>query len=88
MNASSQVQNAHGSLVSDAHRIAWYFLKGTGKARDEYAEQVLLSRIIIGLAARGITHRIRLANVAIDEFVRQVSQARRDVPVLDRLATN
>lgn len=73
MNAPNPVQRSDGTLISDAHRIAWYFLKGTGQVRDDYADQVLLSQIIIGLAARGVTHRIRVANNAIAEFARQAA---------------
>ena len=71
MNAPHSIPTANGTLISDAHRIAWFFLKGTGQVSDDYADQVLLSQMIIGLAARGMTHRIRLANTAIDEFGRQ-----------------
>ena len=76
MSAVDRAHQSHGTLISDAHRIAWYFLSATGQVRDTYADQVLLSQIIIALAGRGVTHRIRLANVAISEFGRQAPLAR------------
>lgn len=75
MSAVDRAHESHGAVISDAHRIAWYFLGATGQVRDTYADQVLLSQIVIALAGRGVTHRIRLANVAISEFGRQVALA-------------
>lgn len=70
MNPPGQVSSSasSGTMVSDAHRIAWYFLKATGQVRDDYADHVLLSRIVVALADRGVSHRIRIANMAIAEF--------------------
>lgn len=86
MNPSGQVSSSPspGTVVSDAHRIAWYFLKATGQVHDDYADHVLLSRIVVALADRGVSHRIRLANMAIAEFGREV--ARRQQPVTDLVA--
>lgn len=71
----SQIDSStNGMMVSDAHRIAWYFLKATGQVRDDYADHVLLSRIVVALADRGVTHRIRVANMAIDEFGREAAR--------------
>lgn len=78
MFPSSQADSSQGMLVSDAHRIAWYFLSATGQVRDSYADHVLLSRIVVALADRGVTHRIRVANMAIAEFGREA--ARRQPP--------
>ncbi|MFZ5731701.1 MAG: hypothetical protein ACOY4O_03125 [Pseudomonadota bacterium] len=74
MFPSSQADSSHGAMVSDAHRIAWYFLKATGQVCDDYADHVLLSRIVVALADRGVTHRIRLANMAIGEFGRETAR--------------
>lgn len=71
MFPSSQPDSSRGTMISDAHRIAWYFLNATGQVRDDYADHVLLSRIVVALADRGVTHRIRLANMAITEFGRE-----------------
>lgn len=83
MNPSSQFSSSsNGTMVSDAHRIAWYFLKATGQVGDDYAEHVLLSRIVVALADRGVTHRIRVANMAIDEFGREINRRRQPAPSL------
>ncbi len=87
MSAVDRTRQTHGTLISDAHRIAWYFLSATGQVRDTYKDQVLLSQIIIALAGRGVIHRIRLANVAIAEFGRQAPIARYARAPDDLLAT-
>ena len=88
MSEVDRARQTHGTLISDAHRIAWYFLSATGQVRDTYSDQVLLSQIIIALARRGVTHRIRLANVAISQFGRQALFARRQLATDGLLATN
>lgn len=86
MNPSGQVSlsPSPGTMVSDAHRIAWYFLKATGQVRDDYADHVLLSRIVVALADRGVSHRIRIANMAIADFGCEV--ARRQQPAATLVA--
>lgn len=79
MIPSSQTSSSSGTMVSDAHRIAWYFLKATGQVGDDYADHVLLSRIVVALAGRGVTHRIRVANMAIAEFGREAARRRQPV---------
>jgi hypothetical protein len=72
MSAKFQMHPWEKWLVSDAFDIAWDFLKRSGQVTDEYAVKVFLCQQIMGLIDRGERHKIRLANVAIGAFEKQI----------------
>jgi len=58
----------HMEAVSEAHAIAWNYLRRSGAIDDAAAANDQLVEIIMDLFNRGELNTIRLANKAIAEF--------------------
>lgn len=75
MNAPLPVTD--NRLIDEAFAIAWNFVRQSGRVKDSYYAQVFLSREIMRLMAKGETHKIRIANLAIAAFERDGRALRR-----------
>jgi hypothetical protein len=58
----------HWEAVSEAHAIAWYYLRKTGAIADAPAANDQLAEIIMDLFNHGELNTLRLANKAIARF--------------------
>ncbi len=58
----------HMEAVSEAHAIAWNYLRQAGAIADASACSDQLAKIIMDLFDRGERNAIRLANKAIAQF--------------------
>jgi hypothetical protein len=58
----------HMEAVSEAHAIAWDYLRRTGAIDDAAADNDQLVEIIMDLFNHGELNRLRLANKAIARF--------------------
>jgi hypothetical protein len=62
------LQVMHMEAVSEAHAIAWYYLRKTGAIHDAPAANDELVEIIMDLFNHGELNTLRLANKAIAQF--------------------